>query len=198
MKYFENFLSDYCADIIEETLMHQTFPWYYLNEASVKNKPKEYQLLNKKDFGFYHSIFSEGEGGITSNYYQIFLPMIHLLKKEVESEIQIQRIRLGMSTTIGENMQRHPHVDFAFPHKTFLYYVNDSDGDTVFYKSPPLNKPSLFVEEYRNTPKKNTAILFDGLQYHSSSFPVKNDVRLTVNINFTESNNFYNINTLKI
>ena len=60
-------------------------------------------------------------------------------------------------------------------HKTILYYFNDSDGDTVFYKNKKIIK--------RITPVLNSGICFDGSIYHSSSKPIKNIKRLVMNIN---------------
>ena len=180
-----DFLPDYYADLIEET-MSGTFPWYFLENASGESSESNDKLYPEYQFGFFHNIFIETHGGPSSNYYDLFLPMIYALEKRFNiKDFFVKRIRLGMSTNIGIEGARYPHVDAQEPHKTFLYYVNSSDGDTLFYnKSYPESKENLIIEK-RNTPKKNTGILFDGLKYHSSSFPTKQSRRMTININFT-------------
>ena len=85
------------------------------------------------------------------------------------------------------------HVDIPQQHLVCLYYVNDSDGDTVLFSQTtndvPLPKDtscifdeSLFTEFKRVTPKKGRVVLFDGNRYHCSSGPTK-DLRCVINFN---------------
>ena len=58
-----------------------------------------------------------------------------------------------------------PHVDLNIPHTSLIYYVNDADGDTLF-----------FDEDYETqidsvTPKKGRAVLFNGLIPHAAGIP---------------------------
>ena len=59
------------------------------------------------------------------------------------------------------------HVDMPFNHWVFLYYVNDSDGDTVFFKDDGK------TELKRVTPKKGRGVFFNGLIKHCSTRPSK-------------------------
>lgn len=66
-----------------------------------------------------------------------------------------------------------PHTDLPYPHWVVLYYVNDADGDTVFF------------DNYNNiittvTPKKGRIVLFNGLIKHSGGIP-KTHARCIVN-----------------
>ena len=61
--------------------------------------------------------------------------------------------------------------------KTLLYYVNDSDGDTLFFDN------DLNITK-RVTPKKNRAILFDSNMLHAGANPIKNETRIVINIIF--------------
>jgi hypothetical protein len=70
-----------------------------------------------------------------------------------------------------------PHIDLQFPHWVCLYYVNDSDGDTVFYKDDQK------TEVKRVSPKKGRIAFFDGSIYHSASTPTKHH-RMVVNFDF--------------
>ena len=80
----------------------------------------------------------------------------------------------------------------AEPYKSFIYYVNDSDGDSVFFKErykpkdgPPKLKDTDVTECFRYTPKKGTGILFDGHQYHSGNSPKNSLYRTIINFDFT-------------
>jgi hypothetical protein len=94
----------------------------------------------------------------------------------------------------SERPTHSPHVDSLYTHWVWLYYVNDSDGDTVFYdkwfdaENP---NPTDLTESLRVPPKKGRAVVFNGFQYHSSSSPTKSPFRSVINVNFmTENTNF--------
>ena len=59
-----------------------------------------------------------------------------------------------------------PHVDFPFPHTVVLYYLNDADGNTVFFDS----KGNITE---RVSPKKGRVLVFDGTLYHGGGIPKK-------------------------
>ena len=67
-----------------------------------------------------------------------------------------------------------PHTDRPEEHLGLIYYVNDSDGDTIFFEN---NK-----ELQRVTPKKGRIVLFDGNTLHAGGFPTNNP-RCIVNYN---------------
>ena len=80
-----------------------------------------------------------------------------------------------------------PHVDADIDHMVVLYYVNDSDGDTVIYENlfegydkVPLLKD--LKEKKRVTPKAGRVVLFNGKHWHTSYQPEYN-VRCVVNYN---------------
>jgi hypothetical protein len=78
---------------------------------------------------------------------------------------------------LNEIVPRQYHVDYVKPHKVLLYYVNESDGDTIILKQRfpfSYNKISgLLTGDIIHTisPKKGRVVLFDGSHFHSSSIP---------------------------
>jgi len=88
---------------------------------------------------------------------------------------------------LNETNQREYHVDYAKPHKVLLYYVNESDGNTVLLKQRypfSYNKISGLttgdvLQEIE--PKKGRVVMFDGSHFHSSSVPSK-QVRCVINL----------------
>ena len=63
-----------------------------------------------------------------------------------------------------------------------LYYVCDSDGDTIIYneRHQPANK--VYTVKQKVTPKQGRMVLFDGSLYHTAEQPEHN-VRCVVNYN---------------
>ena len=75
-----------------------------------------------------------------------------------------------------------PHTDLPLPHLALIYYVNDSDGDTVFFEDKTIENNFKLVERQRVSPKKGRVVLFDGSHLHAGGYPT--DVpRCIVNYN---------------
>jgi hypothetical protein len=76
-----------------------------------------------------------------------------------------------------------PHTDLndhkgnVIPHVVFLYYINDTDGDTYFFNS---DKTEV-IETV--SPKKGRMAVFDGRIPHGAGIPTKN-LRAVANFNF--------------
>ena len=82
-----------------------------------------------------------------------------------------------------------PHVDTDMPHKVFLYYLDDSDGETYFFNKYHKEGDDIQgiegLEAYKTvTPALGRGVIFDGLIYHASSSPVNSDYRIILNIDF--------------
>jgi hypothetical protein len=113
--------------------------------------------------------------------------ILHTFAKKHGIEVkEILRIKANiLNKTDKQNHIHPPHVDMTTPHMVLLYYVNDSDGDTVIFdqKYDDGEVPRLTVNR-AISPKAGAAILFDGLTYHSSSSPQYAEKRIILNINF--------------
>ena len=68
------------------------------------------------------------------------------------------------------------HIDLPYPHWVCLYYVNDSDGDTILFDD---NNNEI----KRVIPKKGRIVFFDGSIKHCSSSPSKIH-RAVINFDF--------------
>ena len=111
--------------------------------------------------------------------------MINRLLKEFYKHIGelpinkvIHRIKANLLVQSVDDTPNPPHIDIIDgKHKVFLMYMNDSDGDTLFYKDET-------GEEIINriSPKRGRIVFFDGHHYHSSTPPVKSSKRMVINI----------------
>lgn len=187
----ENFLpKSYQIDLYELTKTDE-FPWYWNSTISGMN-PLRYSGISSTQYGFSHVLYDKPTGRYENSPYQkFFRPMVYFIEEKFNVKVnELLRIRLGLNTKVDptENILHVPHTDYFVPHKTVLYYVNDSDGDTFlyneFYNPESKVEPKEFTLNQRSTPQMGKAIFFDGLQYHSSSSPCKNLSRIAVNINF--------------
>lgn len=83
------------------------------------------------------------------------------------------------------NKAHTPHIDSEIDHRVFLYYLNESDGDTVFFKEAFNGEtPTQFSESLRVSPSAGKGVIFDGHTYHASSSPSNSEFRCILNIDF--------------
>ena len=66
-------------------------------------------------------------------------------------------------------------IEFSQDHFVILYYVNNSDGETVLFKKNKFWK--------KITPKQGRVLIFNGDIKHAAGCPIDNQVRAVININ---------------
>ena len=124
---------------------------------------------------FYHVLKSSAAN---SDHFDSFfeIPRIFCRAKElVLQELLAARIYLILPSAT-EMRHYAPHVDFPIPHTVLLYYVNDADGNTVFFDK----QRRTVVEEVQ--PKKGRLLVFDGTVYHGGGIP-QHGPRCVINYN---------------
>ena len=150
--------------IVKNTVFSNSFKWFVSKETSYggSNDPSSFAAI----------IY--GEGYHPGTYYH--WDKIKSFFSKWTDGYNMLRVRVGKIQKVNSHLIHSKHVDFGFDHKTLLYYIGDSDGDTYFYNNDNIIK--------QVSPKNNRAVLFDGNIYHSSSTPINNDFRVAININF--------------
>jgi len=161
--------------LLKETIFNDNFPWYYLHDSATLEEKS-----NTFNYSWYHALVLDGK--INSSFYKLFeSSILNITERFKLKDKIINRIRLGKTISIGKKYINNSHIDQHEKHQTILYYLNDSDGDTYFYKK---DKKTI---EKQITPEQNKAVLFNGLIYHASSKPIKNMYRLVLNINLIDA-----------
>ena len=104
----------------------------------------------------------------------------------------ILRARADMVTWSGKEDFIHPaHMDLNVPNIASVFYVNESDGDTIFYNvkfdDVPKDKDLKDLKEYdRVSPKANRLVIFDGDLLHTGCSPTKHKNRILINSNYAK------------
>ena len=179
----------------------QHFPWFLLHRIGHpdhygKGTTPDYVDPNITDeVGFFHMAY---DGNNYSPYYDFFRSVLDFFTEKTKIEIgNILRIRLRY-THKGKNHSvskyAAPHVDFytGKPYYTLVYYVDDSDGDTIIFDKifnpaqevydPILSSP--LPELIRIKPKKGQGLFFNGHRFHSGNFPIDYNSRIVINFDF--------------
>lgn len=182
MLVIDNFLSKESEETIKNTLYGAKFPWYFSDDITYGGSEQQRPAASH--------LFMEDKI-INSNYFDFIKPIAE--QASIASNIKYSSIVLARSflqypLNINDQETDAFHVDQLCPHNVFLYYVNDSDGDTII-----LDKKYNGIEEedvrlYDNniiakvTPKQGRLVIFNGWHYHSAEQP-KNNMRCVINFN---------------
>ena len=62
-----------------------------------------------------------------------------------------------------------------------LYYVNDSDGDTLIFDKNYPSEPKDMKILARYQPKKGACAIFNSTIYHASCNPINSNKRIVIN-----------------
>ena len=154
----------------------EDFPWYYIDDVTASG---DYE--NQKRGAFVHD-YVNYEYGIESDFHYLFLDLI----KKSCSKLKIKEVDVlqgrsffQLPTNIKREDVDSPHTDMQFKHFVMLYYVCDSDGDTIIYNEKTISEKGFTVKK-KITPKKGRVVLFDGSLYHTAQQPNHN-LRCVVN-----------------
>lgn len=196
----DNVLPSGHLKLIQELFTSNTFPWYYSPHTS-KPQSNEYGAgtvftNNVKECPQFCHVFYYGADGKTSTLFDIVSPIVVLLQKEIKQELKLSRIKANLicrQADYPKDCYNMPHVDWnpddrvaGEVYKSFLFYVNDSDGDTVIFNETIQDSPKTLTIKEKNTPKANTGIYFNSDNYHASSPPIDSSIRMVINFVFKE------------
>lgn len=159
---------------IEEYLMSQPV-WRFIEDMSYSRMRQPYP-----SYGFSCLIKHPEHGMLQEDIYnKVSLPIVDALLKKVDIPEKIiyfnrafLQVPLNNKFVKGNN---GIHVDLPQDHYACVYYVTDSDGDTIVYEQS--NKDTQYgstveVKEHKRvTPKRGRIVLFDGARFHCSSQP---------------------------
>jgi hypothetical protein len=167
---FDNIISGACADKIADEIGGELFPWvwngYTVNEDE-----------NLNNYQFTHRLFSNGVG--TSEKFHIVLPILKAFEQRAAITIKnVIRVKANLLTNgiyTDADLSKSIHIDSHNEnHISLIYYVIDSDGDTVFFDDSGVISESI-------SPVKSNLCWFKSNIKHRATAPKLNKRRLVVN-----------------
>ena len=164
----------------EETFNGYYFPWYFTQDVTKHN-----DVDSQKRSAFFHGyVVSDNDntmGTIDSIFHDIFITLLENACRKIDKQnVNVIKGRSFLQLPINYKGERidTPHVDIVGDHFVILYYVCDSDGDTIIYNEKV--KSDNYTIQNRITPKQGRVVLFDGSYYHTAEQPTDN-IRCVVN-----------------
>lgn len=183
----DNLFTQEEQDYTESYFLHQSFPWHFSENIFTCNNKfidayKTYHPLLEEFLQLQHTFYNidlkDKSVVKTSMDTSMVDKILDRILKHTKLDAEVIRCKINLqpkNADAKENSYNTPHKDFDFKHFVILYYVNDSDGDTVFF-----NKDGLSIQQ-RIVPKKGRVLIFDGDKLHTGSHPRRALFRLIIN-----------------
>jgi len=183
MKIIDNFLSKTYYNSILEILSGNQFDWKYFDNIT-EPQPKALEHFN--GYGFSHIFWDEDRG--SSNPLGPYMePLLYQIMDVAECDL-VLRARADMVTWTKDEYIHPPHPDFPFLNTAAIFYVNETDGDTIIYDVKPNEETILKLKELeRVSPKPNRLVLFEGNILHTGCSPTKHKNRILINSNYMKN-----------
>ena len=159
------------------------FPWHYIEDVTdgfAENNQGRPGLSH-----VYVEYNDDGSSDLVSNFHDLFIPMLELAcgtLKIPTAKILQGRSFMQFPLNLQSDEDDTPHIDLDEGHRhvVVLYYVKDSDGDTVIFNQR--TESNIYTVKQKVTPKQGRVVIFDGGLYHTAQQAI-NSVRCIVNYN---------------
>jgi hypothetical protein len=171
-------VDDAVSKLYQDKIEHEilNIPWQYQ-----KNIATGYSYHPHPTMGFFHSLFNSGQPQ-SQRFYSLFPLLLEACEKGGVPFTQMLRVQTFMHVPYQPAAKYDGiHLNIPDPHIVGLYYVNDTDGDTVLFDKTTNEIPygtltdDHEINEYvRVSPKKGRMLFFNGNRWHSSTSPSKN------------------------
>jgi len=191
---FDNIIPIEQQEIIKNTLFAYTFRWGFIDNVTGGGSRDE-----RPAFG--HTFIRDGVIKTHEDYIKMLNPLwTNCMEKIKEKTNTVGNYSIVKSRTFlqlplrnvrGGEYDAH-HIDLAAEHFALLYYVCDSDGDTVIFenmyskdntKAPELHE---LREKKRVTPQQGRVVIFDGYYWHTATQPSKG-IRCVINTDVVQN-----------
>ena len=175
LKVYDNLVPTPLQNYLEEYITNHAkdndggFPLYYTDTLTSESS-------KDIDIGF-SNLFYENDVIVTRPMALLLSPLYALTLSQNIRLIEITLGRVFLQIPSLSFGPQKPHKDISEPHLVCLYYVNDSDGDTIFFDD---NNDEI----KRISPKKGRIAFFDGSILHCGT-PSDTRSRAVINFNFT-------------
>jgi len=159
------------------------FPWHYIDDVTAA-----FEDGNQGRPGLSHVYVEYNDDNtseIVSEFHELFLPLLNKACQVLQvpkANIVQGRSFLQFPLNLNSSDDDTPHIDLdeGERHIVVLYYVQDSDGDTVIYNER--TESDTYTVKQKVTPKQGRVVIFDGGLYHTAQQALK-QIRCIVNYN---------------
>jgi|TARA_B110000908_G_scaffold157435_1_gene197564 hypothetical protein len=194
----DNFTPKSLQDRIEHLLMFsEQVTWQYRSQTGgVSDTQDPDNTSIRETFQHSHDMYAYDTGGAKSPLIETVMSNMYFIEQAYGPIEMLHRVKANLLIKDVEavNTYHPPHVDSLMDNSlSMVYYVNDSDGDTILFDkqvdhtSPNRHQHLGLTEIGRVSPKKGRAVIFNSNRFHASSMPIDNERRVVINTVFLAS-----------
>jgi len=164
------------------------FPWFYVSDVTYGENAKKHN----KNPALSH-FFKADKDSVADPLLDYVIPIAYMGCYQAQYQYKsIIQARSFLQFPLSRNLKKSDidllHIDSTDPHLVVLYYVVDSDGDTILtshkYNQGEVERVDLKAQDHeiiaRVTPKQGRALIFNGSYYHTAEQP-SNNIRCVIN-----------------
>lgn len=207
----DDFLPTYLQEFLEELCYR--VDWRYVKNSTFSEEGKMLEsLINQnlyKDEGqlvhsFWNNMYKDPLSNKPlinfanhldlSHYFHLPLQIATIKNNwnfDLENNFKRGKVNMTFSRGNSNSSAKFPHIDYEWNEFenskkwAIIYYVNESDGDTIVYNEKEDFKDlSKYTIKQRISPKKGRIVFIRGDLYHSASIPSsKYSKRIIINYN---------------
>lgn len=174
----DNALDAPMLERLETTMLGSYFPWYW-NEYTLYEQDCAH--FDKTMPQFTHIFYAQGKPNSELNVF----PQRILAAIEAQTPIRVthvERTKANLLRSVGDvdvdqRYEIHSDIDEGDDWYSAVYYVGESDGDTVFFSDDE-------VETGRAAHERNSIVVFKSKTKHRASLPRKHKRRVVINLVF--------------
>ena len=188
IKILDNIIDIELQDKLENLLFNPQCSWHYnpytVTSEEGQHHAEQYNISNEllknvvDTQMFVHSI-TRGTRIDDEKTSLVCAEILQLFQTRANFPIDlVYRIQSNLQIRDGNIKEEHHnviHIDRYDKHYVIIYYVNDTDGDTLIFNENSIIK--------RVSPKKGRILLFEGSNLHANQLPRKSINRCVLNIN---------------
>ena len=156
----DNYLPQEQFEVIKNMMMGKEFPWYYAPNVAGPNEDKYINSMY-----FTHQFCNDAL--VSSHLFDVLKPLIDKIGVKA-----LVRVKGNLYTNVGSLLENDRHVDYDFPHKGAIFYINTNNGPTTLEDGTKIDS----VE--------NRILFFDPTKEHYSTHCTDQKVRVNININY--------------
>ena len=160
-KIIDNALPQEEFENIKNNILNPDFPWN-LTTAVVANQKVDFPI--QASYYFTHLFWT---GFKIEPQSQMFAPLLKLMDCHA-----LMRIKANCYPSTTKAIAHDNHVDYPFPHKGAIFYLNTNNGMTIL-------EDKVEVESI-----ENRLLLFDPSKPHASTTCTDTKCRINVNFNY--------------
>lgn len=143
--------------IQESTIESQAMGWFLQKDVSGEGE---------EDHCYFTHLFFSGNSRRSENFNLVIEPLLFLLDAKA-----LIRAKANLYPRTENLIHHKDHIDYNYPHKAAIFYLNSNDGYTVIGKEK--------IESV-----ENRLLLFNPLDLHHSTTCTNKPFRANINLNY--------------